>query len=346
MSRPPDTWERMTSFENLRLAARRAAKGKRDRPAVARFLEAREPLLLALQRQLIEGRYEPGAPCVFTIRDPKERVISAAPFRDRVVHHAAMAVLAPLFERRMVYESFACREGKGTRAALDHAQRELRHYGYFLKLDIHHCFESIEHGVALEAVARTVRHPRVLALVGRLAAGGGPGARGLPIGALTSQWLANLVLDRLDHFCKEDLRVPGYVRYMDDFVLFHDSREQLKEWHGAVREFVMDALRLRLKERATVLAPHGQGLPFLGFRTYRRLRRVRPENLRRTRMRLKRRKRELEQGLIDEDTYAASVRSVVEHLRAGQTRGLRRDWFAGPQRAGREGRGSRPPPTA
>lgn len=225
MRRAGNLWPRVIGLENLLAAARRAARGKRGQAGVARFLADREPLCLALQRDLETGTYRPGEPTTFTILDPKERLISAAPFRDRVLHHALMAVLEPVFERRMVFESFACRKRKGTHAALAHARGLVRRFGWLLKLDVAKCFDSLDHEVVLGAVARVVKDRRVLAVletIVRSSGGAAPdgGRVGLPIGNLTSQWLANLVLDGLDHHVKEVLRVPGYVRYMDDFGLF------------------------------------------------------------------------------------------------------------------------------
>ena len=333
MTGRPDLWDQITDFDTLRRATRRAARGKRDRLLVARFLSRREPEILQLQRELQAGTYHPGPPFEFTIADPKERRIAAAPFRDRVVHHAVMDVLAPRFERRMIGASFACRTGKGTHAAVAHAERMVRRFGWFLKLDIHHCFETLDHQVVRAALGRVVRHPRVLELADRILAAGAPHGCGLPIGALTSQWLANLVLDRVDHFVTEVLRAPGYVRYMDDFVLFAEQKEALRGWLPAVRHFVHQHLRLALKDRATILGPRHVGLPYLGWRIYPHLRRLRPENVRRTRRRLRERRDQLVQGTISEQTYADAVGSVAAHLAHGNTLRLRRDWFFGPGRA-------------
>jgi hypothetical protein len=327
MSTRTGFWEQIASFGALCRAARRAALGKRRVAGVARWLADLEPNALRLERELQAGTWRPGRPTTFVIHDPKTRTITAAPFEDRVVHHALMDALEPLLERRMLYESFACRRGKGTHAALCHARRELRRHGWFLKLDIERCFESIGHDVALACLARVVREPRALGLAERIVRAGGREKRGLPIGNLSSQWLANLVLDRVDHFVKEELRAPGYVRYMDDFVLFAGDKAALAGWHRDLAGFLEKRLGLRIKERATILAPARQGLPFLGWRLYRGTVRLRPENLRRTRARLARRAWEHRTGRIDDARLAASVASVMEHL--GRSVGLRRRLCAG-----------------
>jgi RNA-directed DNA polymerase len=251
MRRAGNLFDGVVTFENLMAATKKAARGKRGAAATARFLERAEFEALALRRELIEGTWQPGKPTTFTIRDPKVRVITAVPFRDRVVHHAVMSALAPIFDRRMIAGSFACRRGKGSHAAVSFAHGLLRRYGFFLKLDIQKCFGSLDHDVVLGVVGRVVKDRRVLALLHRIVSAGGDAGRGLPIGSLTSQWLANLTLDRLDHHVKEVLRIPGYARYMDDFVLFSNDRESLRAAHAALGEFLASELRLAIKEKAT-----------------------------------------------------------------------------------------------
>ena len=317
-------WDDVASFGALCAAARRAARGKRRVAAVARWLADLEPNALRLERELDAGTWRPGAPTTFVIHDPKTRTITAAPFEDRVVHHALMDRLEPLLEARLVPETFACRRGKGTHAALRHARGLVRRRGWYLKLDVARCFDSIRHDLALEALAEVTADERVLELAGRIVRAGGRDGRGLPIGNLTSQWLANLFLGRLDRFVIGELGIRGYVRYMDDFVLFADEKAALRAAHGEIERLLAERLDLRLKERATRLAPTRVGLPFLGWRVYRGTSRLRPENLRRTRERLRRRAWQRREGQIDDDAYRAALRSVFEHLRHGSTLGLRR----------------------
>ena len=328
MRRAGGLWPRVVAFQNLCRAARRAARGKRRVAGAARFLADLEPEALALQRALQSDAWRPGPAYRFEIHDPKRRTITAAPFGDRVVHHALMDVLEPVLDRRMVPQSFACRRGKGMHAALRHAQALVRRFDWFLKLDVEHYFESLSHDVALETLERVIKDRRVLALAERIVRAGGVRGVGLPIGNLTSQWLANLVLDRLDHFALEELRVPGYGRYLDDMVFAAKHKRELCRVHAEVERFVNERLHLRLKERATLLAPAHQGLPFLGWRVYRGTVRLRPANLRRTRSRLRHRFWEYRTGRIGEDRFVASMRSVTEHLRHGSTLALRRGLFS------------------
>jgi RNA-directed DNA polymerase len=238
----------ITSFDNLYLAFKNAARGKRKRPDVAAFEYNLEENLLDLQDELQSRTYTPGPYYSFRIYDPKPRLISAAPFRDRVVHHALCQVIEPLFERRFIHDSYACRVGKGTHAALDRAQRFAQCYPYVLKCDLEQFFPSIDHAILRAQLARVIADRTVLWLIDQILASGAevhkadyaprcfPGddlfalarPRGLPIGNLTSQFWANVYLNPLDHFVKRELKCRGYVRYVDDLV-----RHEARYVHGA-----------------------------------------------------------------------------------------------------------------
>ena len=327
MRRVGGLWDEVVSFGSLLEAAHRAARGKRFSRSAARFLERAEFEVLALQRALVSCTWAPGRPHTFEIRDPKVRTISAIPFCDQVVHHALIGVLEPVFERRMIDDSYACRKGKGQHAALRRTQRFVRRFAYFLKMDVRSFFPSVRHEAALDALARILKDRRVLSLCGTVLCGPfeepDPG-RGLPIGSLTSQWFANVLLDRLHHYVKEDLRIPGYLRYMDDFVLFDDSRQRLCDAKAQVTSYLDQPLRLRPKDRATVLAPTSEGLPFLGWLVFRGTTRLRPANRRRYRWRLRERRWEVATGMRSLASYRAGVASIFELLKQGDTLGLRR----------------------
>ncbi len=199
MRRVGNFWPSIVSFQNLRRAALRASLGKRRLAGVARFLADLEPRCLALQRALEEGSWKPSPAYTFEIHDPKTRTITAAPFEDRVVHHALIDVLEPHLERPMVFESFACRGGKGTHRALAHARRLVRRHAWFLKLDVRKCFESLDHEVVLASFARVIKDRRalgLLAVAGRLVGaplgGGSDSERSLGAGLerLQTPWSA------------------------------------------------------------------------------------------------------------------------------------------------------------
>jgi len=318
------------SWGNLLLATRRAARGKRSRPEVARFLFRLEPDLIELQRELADGAWRPGGFRTFSIRDPKPRRISAAPFRDRVVHHALMAALDPVFERALIDHTYACRRGKGTHRALAHAQALSRRNPFFLKCDIEAYFESIDHGILKKQLAKLCKDRRLLETLGRIidAPGEGPCVDvGIPIGNLTSQYFANHYLGRLDRFVKQQLRVKGYLRYMDDFLLFGCDIAELHRWRAEMRDFLAEGLHLTLKERVTFVAPTHRGIPFLGFLVFPGAIRLQGARKRRVLSKIRSRERQRRGGLIPEEEAARSVAASLAHIGHAQTLGLRRRWF-------------------
>lgn len=284
----PVRLEDIASFMGLCRAARRAARGHRDRRSVSEFLLNLEPEALRLKRALLSEAYHPGPYHRFYIRDPKPRVIQAAPFRDRVVQHALCAALEPHLERRSIHDNYACRVGKGTHAALDRAQRFCRRWPWYLKLDVERFFESLDHEVLRSLLSRLLDDPRVTRLSALfLTSAHTAQGRGLPIGNLTSQHYANLYLSELDHHIKGALRVKGYLRYMDDFVLFGDTKADLKALKVEIARFLSERLKLQLREDATRLAPVRIGLPFLGFRLWPHLTRLDGARVRRLSRKLK-----------------------------------------------------------
>lgn len=331
-------YEQLTSWENLWLAYQRASRGKRGQPNVALFDYYLEERLLELQEDLQTQQYRPGGYTSFFIHEPKRRLISAAPFRDRVVHHALCNLIEPLFERAFIADSYANRVGKGTHRALDRTQILARRYRYVLACDIRQFFPSIDHALLHARLARKVMDERVLWLIAQILASGAgvlageytmayfPGddllaalrPRGLPIGNLTSQFWANVYLDPLDHFIKRELRCAGYVRYVDDLLLFADDKATLWAWLAALRARLA-ALRLLLHPHAHP-RPVTEGIPFLGFVLYpdrRLLKRRKGVAFRRGQVAA------WQQGRAPLATLNASVQGWVAHARHGNTTALR-----------------------
>jgi retron-type reverse transcriptase len=214
---------------NLRLAFWKASKGKRAKADCRAFQESLDTNLGALRAELLAGQVRVGNYHYFTIHDPKERTICAAQFRERVLHHALMNVCEPVLERAAVFDSYACRRGKGQLAAVRRAESYARRYGWFLKLDVRKYFDSVDHTVLRRLLRQKFKDAVVLALFDQVLASyqTAPGS-GLPIGNLTSQHFANFYLAPLDRFIKEHLRRGAYVRYMDDFVVWGESGTDLR----------------------------------------------------------------------------------------------------------------------
>jgi hypothetical protein len=211
--------------------------------------------------------------------------------------------------------------------ALKRCQFFARRYRYSLKCDIQKYFESIDHGVLKDLIRRMIKDAELLGLIDTIIDHAVPGSdvgKGLPIGNLTSQHFANAYLGELDHFLKDRLRVPGYLRYMDDFILFSDDKAQLRAWLEDIRRFTAERLKLVLKEKVTRLAPVTEGVPFLGFWVYPGLIRIQRPNLVRFRRKLRERESWFQDGLISERQLTDSVNSMLAHVSHADSLALRR----------------------
>ena len=335
-------YPQIASFDNLYLAFKAARRGKRARPDIAEFEFNLEENLLDLQSELQAQTYEPGSYHNFRINDPKPRLISAAPFRDRVVHHALCRVIEPLFERRFIDDSYACRKGRGTHAAIDRAQEFSKKYPYVLKCDIKHFFPHMDHQVLYGQFTHLIADQEALRLCKLILDSGAKihkdtepayftgddlftamRPRGLPIGNLTSQFWANVYLNPLDQIIKRELKCRAYLRYVDDFLLFARNKKELHTWRLAIIQFLAEQ-RLTLHEAEAQVFPTNTGIPFLGWRVY-------PDHLR-----LKRRngvafqrrfaalRRKFQYGRVTRTKMNASVQGWIAHVAHGQTWGLRR----------------------
>jgi RNA-directed DNA polymerase len=333
----------LASFENLYLAYRKAARGKRGQAPVAGFEFDLEANLWQLQEELATRSYRPGRYYSFHIRDPKRRLISAAPFRDRVVHHALCNLIEPVFERTFIGDSYANRIGKGTHAALDRAQALARRYRYVLQCDVEQFFPSVDHAILYAILARKIADEQVLWLIERILASGAgvladeydmvyfPGddllaasrPRGLPIGNLTSQFWANVYLNELDQFVKRQLGCPAYLRYVDDFLLFADDKRRLWAWKDAVRAYVA-GLRLTIHERESTVYPVAAGMPFLGFLVYPDHRRLKRRNGVAFARRLRGWRKQVRRGELKVADLTPRVQGWAAHAAHGDTWGLRR----------------------
>ena len=268
-----DLFEHITAWDNLIAAWREARRGKRNRPEVRAFEHDLEANLINLHEHLLRGTWKPGEPRRFWVRDPKWREITAPPFPDRIVHHALVRVVEPLFERRFIHESYACRRGKGTHLAVQRTQyflrRAKRRWGdaaYIVKIDVKSYFASIDHDILLRRIARVVTCERTLALWRSALSGYGFDGVGLPVGALTSQLAANILLDALDHRIKDDWGVREYVRYMDDFVLIAPDKTTAACWLDVIAD-ELAALGLRLNPQSGYW-PLKRGVDFCGYRIW------------------------------------------------------------------------------
>ena len=289
----------IASLSNLTLAYTRAARGKRRRTEVMRFEAKLWNELHALSEDIRDLRVSVGVFQSFRIFDPKPRTIHAPCFRERVLHHAMMAPMGPILDGCLVSDTFACRVGKGCLAAVERAEHHLRRFPVFVKIDIRRYFDSIHHDLLKTLLRRRFKDREVLALCERVidAYEVEPG-RGLPIGALTSQYFANTYLEPLDRFILQTVRARGMVRYMDDCAWWMDDLAAAKKSLTMVRSFVTERLKLGLHPKAYIQRST-KGLSFLGYRLFpgtRRLSRRRKQRYTRARQAWE---RAYQLGLID-----------------------------------------------
>jgi RNA-directed DNA polymerase len=333
----------LSAWDNLLLAWRKAARGKRGLNAASTFEHGLADNLLALQTALREQTYRPGPYVNFFIHEPKQRKISAAPFRDRVVYHALCNVLEPRFERLFIADSYANRRGKGTHRAVARVQHFAQRHRYALRCDVVQHFAAIDHLILRETLARVTPETDVMNLIDVILASGAgvlheqyrmiwfPGddllaacrPRGLPIGNLTSQFWSNCYLHAFDQFVTRELRCTAYVRYVDDFVLFSNSKAELWAWKRALIQRLAQ-LRLVIHETAAQVVPVEHGIPWLGFVVYPTHRRVKARKVVQASRRLTSRLAEYQRGDISRDDFDASVKGWVNHVRYADAWGLRR----------------------
>ncbi len=337
-----ELYAQIIAWPNLLEAYRKAARGKRGKTAAATFEHQVADRLLALQEELAAFTYTPGPYTNFLIYEPKRRKISAAPFRDRVVHHALCNIIEPLFEARFHPDSYANRVGKGTHRAIDRLQSLARRYRYVLRCDVVQHFPSLDHAILRGELAQVIRDEEVLWLVDRILRSGEgvlaaeydmvwfPGddllaagrPRGLPIGNLTSQFWSNCYLNPFDWFVRRELGCRAYLRYVDDFALFSDDRQELWAWKQALIARLA-GLRLTIHTTAAQVLPVGCGIPWLGFVVYPDHRRVKARNVVRFSRRLRARWGDYIAGRITFAELTASVQGWINHVRHADSWGLR-----------------------
>jgi len=338
-------FQKIVSFENLLLAARKAQKGKRFQENIAVFNLNLEKEIFRLREELLAGKYCPGSYRQFFVREKETRLISAAPYRDRVVHHAVMNIIEPILSRSFIFDSYANRVGKGTHRAVKRFQGFLRSSRYVLKMDVRKYFHSIDHEILLGQVERRMKDSRVSALLRLIVETSPPQERvldyfpgdgllaplerkkGLPIGNLTSQFFANFYLDGFDHFMKETLGCRRYLRYVDDSAVFEDSKYKLWEIRDRAGEYLMENLRLKLHPVKTRVYRSDEGITFLGYRVWPGRIRLECGNVVRFRRRLKRMRREYSEGTMGLTEVKQRLAGWLGHARQADTVMLRRQMF-------------------
>jgi len=280
-------YERIYSIPNLILAFKKARKGKTKKIYVIEFQKDFVNNINKLHEELKNRTYYPEPLKTFILRDPKTRKISKAEFRDRIVHHAIYNIIEPIFEKIFIYDSCANRLEKGNlfglrrfdlfKRKVSENGRIIKKYfndknyvaGFCLKADIKHYFQEVNHEVLIKAIYKKIKDIKVIDLIKKILENGKfKNGVGMPLGNLTSQFFANVYLNELDYFVKHKLKAKYYIRYVDDFVILHNSKQQLVKWKEEINNFLKQELKLDLHPEKSKVIPLSKGIDFVGFRNF------------------------------------------------------------------------------
>ena len=266
MKRYKNLWDDFISMDNLKLAAKKAVKSKKNKKAVKYFLRHQEKLLKKLQVDLISRKFTTSQYKIRTIYEPKQRDIYILPlYPDHIVHHALINILGQIWQSTFVHDSFACIPGKGLHKASQRVMHFMRKYQYVLQCDIRKFYPSINHEIMFRIIKKKIADERLLGVLKDIIFSCG-GDKNLPIGNLTSQWMGNVYLNEMDHFIKENLHCRAYIRYCDDFLIFSNDKNFLHEIESSIKIFVLDKLNLLFSKSSVY--PVARGVQFLGYRHF------------------------------------------------------------------------------
>ncbi len=322
MKRASNLVDQIADPDNLRLAFWKARKAKEAKMEVAKYRRNLDRNLMSLRHKLLSGEVEVGSYHYFTIYDPKERKICAATFQERVLHHALMNICHANFEKYQIFDSYASRLGKGTYAALDRAACFQKKYKWFLKLDVRKYFDSIDHGKLKIILERRYKDKLLLQIFSKIIDSYQTApCKGLPIGNLTSQYFANHYLAVADHYLKEKLQVLGYVRYMDDMVIWSNDKAALVRTGQRFQSFIETELLLELKQ--ICLNSTSSGLPFLGYVLFPQTIRLNNRSRKRLKTKMKSYQGKLAREEWDQREYQAHILPLLAFAKHADTFDLR-----------------------
>lgn len=323
MKRAGNLVSKVSDSDNLLLAFHKAAKGKRHKQEVKEYSDNLEDNLYRLSMQIEQGNVSVGDYKYFYIKDPKLRMICAASFPERVLHHAIMNVCHDVFERHFIHTTYATRPGKGVYAALDRACKAMKKYPYVCKFDVRHYFDSIDHTILKKKLCRLFKDKILLQIFFKIIDSyeRTEQNKGLPIGNLTSQYFANYYLSDFDHWCKETLHIGEYVRYMDDFLVFHSDCSQASNCNKTINNYMKSNLDLQLKPM--VFARTTQGVSFLGYHISKTKILLNSRSKRRLRTKMSLYEKLFENNVWSPREYTEHITPLLSFSRYAYSKGLR-----------------------
>ncbi len=292
MKKYKNLYQELCSKENLALAFKKAQKRKSRKPYVIEFNNNLNENLKILREELLSEEYKPKPLRTFVIRDPKVRKIRKSYFVDRIVHHAICNILEPIFEKRFIYDSFANRIGKGTLNAIKRldkfklkVSKNNTRNCYVFKADVKHYFDEVNHNILINILRKKINDKRVILLISKVLKNHSDKI-GMPLGNMTSQFFANVYLNELDQFVKNELKAKYYIRYVDDFVILHNDKNILESYKEKINVFLKEKLQLELHSTKSKILLLNKGIGFLGYRNYPYHRLLRKANIRTMRKRI------------------------------------------------------------
>lgn len=267
MKRYNNLFDKIVTLDNLYLADKKARRNKSQRKEIIEFDKNRDQLLVQLQKQLIEGKYVTSPYHTFIIREPKERLIFKLPYYpDRIVHHAIMNILEPIWCSIFINNTYSCIKKRGIHKALrdvKHALKDKQNTEYCLKLDIRKFYPSIDHSILKQVVRKKIKDVKLLELLDGII----DSVEGVPIGNYLSQFFANLYLTYFDHWIKEIKGVRYYFRYADDIVILHSDKDYLHQLLQEIIDYI-GTLNLQIKDNYQIFRVEDRSISFVGYNIY------------------------------------------------------------------------------
>jgi retron-type reverse transcriptase len=313
-------WPEVTSKENLIIAHHKAELHKRTMPNVIKFNHDVDGNLAGIRELLLTKQFHTSPYHEKTVYEPKKRTIYVLPFNpDRIVQHALMRIVVPIWQDLFITDTYACISGRGIHAGSQRTMEFVRRNKYVLKCDISKFYPSIDQDILMAIVERKIKCKETLWLLDEIIHSF-PGGKNVPIGNYTSQWFGNLYLNELDHFVKNELHIRDYVRYCDDFCLFHNDKFVLRDASERIHDFIGKKLLLRFSK--CDLFPVSQGVDFLGYRHFDNYILLRKSTAKRVRKRLEQLPLLYERGKITTEQYRSSVGSTWGWLKHANTHNL------------------------
>ena len=310
-------WKDVIAEENIAEAYRKSIKGKRSYSSVKRFEQDVEGNLKKIRESLINQTYKTSPYNQRTIYEPKERIIYVLPLNpDRVVHHALMNILIPIFTKMFIKNTFACIKDRGLHKGSILTTKYVKKYKYCLKCDIRKFYPSINHDVLYQMCERKFKEKEILWLLHEIIYSI-EGETNVPIGNLPSQWFGNFYMTPFDRYVTEDLGINAYVRYCDDFCLFSNDKSELNKAKVKIEIFLRDVLKLKMSK--CDLFRTTQGVDFLGYRHFKNYKLLRKRTGKRVKKRLPVILKRFKEGKISQDKFRSCVESTYGWVKWANT---------------------------